>query len=84
MLDVERWMLDVGCSNPTLKVQGEEQVLAFPTAPASTGAMNSVGQRLPINAMTPSVVSPKWLVFCGKGFSVQARRERRAYPEVDL
>ncbi len=30
------------------------------------------------------VVSPKWLVFCGKGFSVQARRERRAYPEVDL
>src|SRR2546422_6112322 len=31
-----------------------------------------------------SVVSPKWLVFCGKGFSVQARRERRAYPEVDL
>src|SRR5207249_8446911 len=31
----------------------------------------------------PSVVSPKWLVFCGNGFSVQARRERRAYPEVD-
>src|SRR5437667_2952750 len=31
-----------------------------------------------------SAVSPKWLVFCGKGFSVQARRERRAYPEVDL
>src|SRR5438309_10181288 len=34
--------------------------------------------------VTASVVSPKWLVFCGDGFSVQARRERRAYPEVDL
>jgi hypothetical protein len=29
----------------------------------------------------PSVVSPKWQVFCGKGFSLQARRERRAYPQ---
>src|SRR5438309_6629032 len=34
--------------------------------------------------VTASVVSPKWLVFCGKGFSVQARRERRTYPEVGL